>query len=111
MIEEFSVEKLANLSAQERANWQLIDVREPEEVNIAKVEGFEVLPLSQFQEWSESIHARFDKDKPTVVMCHHGMRSQHMCHWLMNQGFTDLKNLSGGIDAYAYLVDRSIPRY
>ncbi|HBQ98210.1 MULTISPECIES: rhodanese-like domain-containing protein [unclassified Roseofilum] len=111
MIEEFSVEKLANLSDEERANWQFIDVREPQEVDLAQIEGFEVLSLSQFREWSEAIHARFDKDKPTVVMCHHGMRSQQMCQWLINQGFTDLKNLSGGIDAYSYLVDPSVPRY
>lgn len=111
MIEEFSVEKLANLSDEERADWQFIDVREPQEVDLAKIEGFEVLSLSQFQQWSESIYARFDKDKPTVVMCHHGMRSYQMCQWLMDRGFTDLKNLSGGIDAYSRFVDRSIPRY
>lgn len=111
MIEELNVQKLADLSDEERSNWQFIDVREPQEVDIAKVEGFEVLSLSQFREWSEDIHARFDKDKPTLVMCHHGIRSQQMCQWLMDRGFTDLKNLSGGIDAYSRLVDPSIPRY
>lgn len=90
---------------------QLIDVRELEEVAIAALEGFEVFPLSQFAEWSITIHSRLDSTKETIVMCHHGMRSAQMCYWLSQQGFTHLKNLEGGIDAYSCLVDRSIPRY
>jgi rhodanese-related sulfurtransferase len=34
-----------------------------------------------------------------------------MCQWLINQGFTQVKNITGGIDAYSLIVDRSIPRY
>jgi rhodanese-related sulfurtransferase len=44
-------------------------------------------------------------------MCHHGIRSAQMCQWLMNQGFTNVKNVAGGIDAYSILVDHSIPQY
>jgi rhodanese-related sulfurtransferase len=43
-------------------------------------------------------------------MCHHGVRSAQMCHWLSQQGFSQLYNLTGGIDAYA-LIDSNIPRY
>jgi rhodanese-related sulfurtransferase len=90
---------------------QLIDVREPEEVAIAAIQGFEILPLSQFAEWSPQIHSRFEADKETIVMCHHGMRSAQMCYWLAQNGFTRLKNLEGGIDAYAVMVDPLINRY
>ncbi|HEY9736519.1 MAG TPA: rhodanese-like domain-containing protein, partial [Trichocoleus sp.] len=90
---------------------QLIDVREPSELALAALDGFENLPLSEFADWSESIHSRFDSDKETIVMCHHGMRSAQMCYWLAQQGFTNLKNLAGGIDAYSVVVDRSVPRY
>lgn len=90
---------------------QLIDVREPEEVAIAAVQGFEILPLSQFAEWSSQIHSRFEADKETIVMCHHGIRSAQMCYWLAQNGFTRLKNLEGGIDAYAAMVDPLINRY
>ncbi len=111
MVLEMSVEELARVMATEREAWQFIDVREPEEVSLAKIDGFEYLPLSRFAQWSPQIYQRFEREKPTVVMCHHGMRSSQMCQWLMNQGFTQVKNLSGGIDAYSYLMDGSIPRY
>ena len=90
---------------------QLIDVREPVEVEIASVDGFVNLPLSEFANWSGAIHSQFEVDKETVVMCHHGVRSAQMCMWLAQQGFTNLKNLTGGIDAYSSTVDSSIPRY
>lgn len=109
--EALTVEALAQRLAEAPETLQLIDVREPNEVEIASVEGFENLPLSQFAAWSEAIHSRFESDQETIVMCHHGIRSAQMCLWLADQGFTQLKNLTGGIDAYAVMVDRSIPRY
>ena len=90
---------------------QLLDVREPEEVAIACVEGFDILPLSQFAEWADHIQTRFDPHAETLVMCHHGIRSAQMCQWLSLQGFTNVKNVAGGIDAYSILVDPTIPRY
>ncbi len=90
---------------------QLVDVREVWEVETAGLPGFIVLPLSDYAEWSEEIHTRLDAQKETLVLCHHGMRSAQMCQWLMQQGFTQVKNIAGGIDAYAIAVDRSIPRY
>lgn len=90
---------------------QLIDVREPEELALASLESFTNLPLSQFSDWSEEIHTRFDPQAETIVLCHHGVRSGQMCHWLLNQGFTQVKNVTGGIEAYALRVDETIPRY
>lgn len=90
---------------------QLIDVREPAEAEIAAVPGFTLLPLSQHADWSTTIHQQFDANRETIVMCHHGMRSAQMCQWLIDQGFTQVHNLVGGIDAYAQRVDPQIPRY
>jgi rhodanese-related sulfurtransferase len=90
---------------------QLIDVREPEELAIASLDGFLNLPLSQFAEWSRHIQAKLDPHRETIVMCHHGMRSAQMCQWLVNQGFTNVKNLAGGIEAYADSIDPTVPRY
>jgi rhodanese-related sulfurtransferase len=90
---------------------QLIDVREPWEVKTAAIAGFVNLPLSQFAHWEMKIHQWFDAEAETIVLCHHGIRSAQMCHWLMHQGFTQVKNLVGGIDAYAIEVDPSVPRY
>jgi rhodanese-related sulfurtransferase len=106
-----SVEDLAQRLQPEQGDLQLIDVREPEEVAIASIAGFTNLPLSQYPSWADSIHSQFDADQETIVMCHHGVRSAQMCMWLAQQGFTNLKNLTGGIDAYSIRVDNSVPRY
>ncbi|MGK7904625.1 MAG: rhodanese-like domain-containing protein [Hormoscilla sp.] len=110
-IQEITVQELGQCIATSTENLQLLDVREPLEVQMASIAGFEVLPLSRFEEWSADIHSRFDKDAETIVMCHHGIRSAQMCRWLREQGFTKVKNLAGGIDAYSILVDRTVPRY
>lgn len=110
-IAEISVGELARLLAEAPDSWQLVDVREPFELELAQLDGFENFPLSQSYEWSEHIHTRLDANKPTVVLCHHGMRSAQMCQWLLSQGFTNVKNITGGIDAYSVIVDPSVPRY
>src|ERR687885_1613218 len=110
-IAQISVEQLHQRMSDSPESLQLIDVREEEEVAIAHLEGFENLPLSAFAEWSDKIQTRFDPDTETLVLCHHGMRSAQMCQWLLGQGFTHVKNIVGGIDAYSLIVDRSIPRY
>lgn len=94
-----------------RSVLQLVDVREPDELAIASLDGFTNLPLSQYPQWSEDIKQRLNPDAETIVMCHHGMRSAQMCYWLLSQGFTNVKNLVGGIDAYSSIVDSTVPRY
>lgn len=111
MPPQISVEELASRMNNAKEKLQLIDVREPQEVALARLEGFENLPLSEFNQWSEQIQTRFDPHVETLVICHHGMRSAQMCQWLLNQGFTKVKNIAGGIDAYSALVDPTVPRY
>ncbi|WP_315785029.1 rhodanese-like domain-containing protein [Fischerella sp. JS2] len=110
-ITQISVEELAQRLSKGESNLQLVDVREPQEVAIAHIEGFVNLPLSEFAEWGNEIHTCLDPDVETLVLCHHGIRSAQMCQWLVNQGFTNVKNISGGIDAYSMLIDPSIPMY
>jgi rhodanese-related sulfurtransferase len=105
------VEELARCLAESDSSVQLIDVREPEEIEIACLPNFTVLSLSKFNEWSVTIHDQFNFGAETLVLCHHGIRSAQMCQWLETQGFTNVKNISGGIDAYSISIDRSIPRY
>ncbi|XP_054790643.1 rhodanese-like/PpiC domain-containing protein 12, chloroplastic [Prosopis cineraria] len=90
---------------------QLIDVREPEEVEKASLPGFKVLPLRQFGNWGPDITTTFDPNKDTYVLCHHGMRSLQVAKWLQSQGFRRVYNISGGIHAYAVKVDPSVPTY
>ncbi|MBD2328941.1 rhodanese-like domain-containing protein [Alkalinema sp. FACHB-956] len=110
-LPSISVEELAQQLANMPDSLQLVDVREPEELAIAQLPNSISLPLSQYEVWSRDIHSRLDADQAIVVLCHHGMRSAQMCQWLMGQGFTQVKNITGGIDAYSVLIDPSIPRY
>lgn len=111
-ITQMSVEELAtHLAGADPATLQLIDVREPHEWDIVHIDGFELLPLSQIETWSGQIGQRFDPHRETIVLCHHGMRSLRMCEWLVSQGFEQVKNVVGGIDAYAIRVDPSLRQY
>lgn len=109
--QEMDVQTLGQRLQTEAEQLQLIDVREPWEVETASIPGFENLPLSESTSWVSTIHDRLDATVETIVMCHHGMRSAQMCQWLCGQGFANVKNVAGGIDAYAVMVDPSIPRY
>ena len=111
-VPEIDVNQLSILlESNANSSLQLIDVRERDEVKIAAIEAFEVLPLSEFPQWSQEILTRLDIDAETIVMCHHGMRSAQLCQWLIAQGFTNVKNVTGGIDAYTRLVDPTLSRY
>ncbi len=90
---------------------QLVDVREAQELAIAALPGFINLPLSASESWAIDIHGCLNAETETWVLCHHGMRSAQMCQWLIAQGFTNVKNIAGGIDAYSIQVDRTVPQY
>ena len=109
-VPEIDVEQLAILLA-ESDSLQLIDVRERNEVAVARIPNFEVYPLSEFEQWSEPLLTNLKPEAETVVICHHGMRSAQLCQWLLARGFTNVKNVAGGIDAYSRLIDPSIDRY
>jgi rhodanese-related sulfurtransferase len=85
----------------------LIDVREPLEYELARIEGARLLPLSRFIDWAGSL----DANREVVVICHHGIRSAQVCSILAHQGFGRLYNLEGGIDGWSAEVDQSVPRY
>ncbi|MEL7356315.1 MAG: rhodanese-like domain-containing protein [Cyanobacteria bacterium J06560_6] len=105
------VETLAQRLATDPEALQLIDVRELHELELASIPSFSNLPLSQFPHWSGNIKTQFNPEAETIVMCHLGMRSAQMCQWLIAQGFTNVKNLTGGIDAYSRRIDANVPIY
>lgn len=93
---------------------QFVDCREQAELDLAKLEGFLNLPMGEYGTWADQFDSGelgFDKTKETVVMCHHGLRSSNFCQFLSQQGFENVRNLVGGIDAYSRLIDDSVPRY
>ncbi|HXD60966.1 MAG TPA: ThiF family adenylyltransferase [Lacisediminihabitans sp.] len=86
---------------------QLIDVREPFEAQIAKIGDAELIPLGTV---AASLD-RVSRDLPVVLYCHHDTRSRYAAGILRENGFTDVRWLEGGIDAYAAAVDHSLARY
>jgi rhodanese-related sulfurtransferase len=88
--------------------FRLIDVREPSEHHVARIEGAELKPLGQITQWAQELG---DKDEGIVLHCHHGMRSDRACQYLAAQGFTNVKNLIGGIDEWSLKIDPSVARY
>lgn len=87
----------------------LLDVRTPDELDCARFEECLHIPLNELpQRLEEIIHLR---DKEIVAICHHGMRSEMARDYLASQGFGKVRNLDGGIDAYAAEVDPRIGRY
>ena len=85
----------------------VIDVREPWEYEIAHLEDSELIPLSSLP---ARVHA-LDPARPYAMLCHHGMRSEMAARWLEQQGFTQLINIEGGIDAWSLHVNPSLRRY
>ena len=88
---------------------RLIDVREAEEYEIARIAGAELLPLSQWP--ALAAEKLTDPAQPLLIQCHHGGRSARATEFLLRNGFTDVTNLAGGIDAWSVEIDPSIPRY
>jgi rhodanese-related sulfurtransferase len=85
----------------------LLDVREPWEVEICRIEGSIDIPLGDLQERVGEL----PRDRPLVVMCHHGGRSAHATAWLRRNGFDNATNLEGGIDAWAREIDQTMKVY
>ena len=88
---------------------QLIDVREAAEWEFCRIPGAELLPLSQWPQLA--VEKLTDKSQPLLMQCHHGGRSARATAWLLGQGYTNVRNVAGGIDAWSIEVDSSVPRY
>ena len=86
--------------------FELVDVRTPEERELAHIEGSRLLDRA----YHDELLGR-DRGTTLVFQCHHGIRSQQAAEYFRGQGFTDLHNLVGGIEAWAVMVDPSVPRY
>jgi adenylyltransferase/sulfurtransferase len=87
---------------------RLIDVREAEEWAVARLPQAELIPLSQFQQRAMQELA---PEETIVLYCHHGMRSARAQGYLKAQGYANVLNLTGGIDAWAVQVDPAMKRY
>ncbi|MGC8743296.1 MAG: molybdopterin-synthase adenylyltransferase MoeB [Verrucomicrobiia bacterium] len=104
--DNITVEELKRLM-DEKKQFRLIDVREPEEFKIAKIQGAELFPLSTF-------NLRFKELDPSeeyYIICKSGVRSQMVVEFLKQNGYKNVKNVSGGILAWSERIDNSVPKY
>lgn len=114
MLPEITVTELSEkLKTEDK--FILLDVREPHELNFAKLSDsrLDVTPMSRLAR--EGINALSDsasaKDATIYVMCHHGNRSGQVTAWLAQQGWKNVFNVRGGIDEYARKIDPSVGMY
>jgi molybdopterin/thiamine biosynthesis adenylyltransferase/rhodanese-related sulfurtransferase len=105
-IPEVSVHELKRkMNAGE--TFELIDVREPFEFEIARIHGAKLIPLGKINERTDELR----HERMIVVHCHSGRRSAQAVRLLQQRGFTNVYNLEGGIDAWSDLIDPTVPKY
>jgi rhodanese-related sulfurtransferase len=107
-MRRISATQLAEKLTQE--NPLLLDVREVWEFEICHIEGSINLPMGQIPQQLEQLQQLQTADE-TVVICHHGVRSQQVINFLQQQSDTALTNLDGGVDAWARTIDPDMPVY
>ena len=85
----------------------LVDVREPWEYELCRIEGARHIPLGSL---AASLQTLPDVDE-VICYCHHGMRSLDAAAWLRLQGFEKARSLAGGIERWSMQIDPKVPRY
>jgi len=90
-----------------REPFELIDVREPFEFEIARIDGAKLVPLGEIPERADEL----DREQTLIVHCHSGRRSAQAVRLLKQRGFAKVRNLEGGIDAWSDFIDPTVPKY
>jgi len=91
----------------------VVDVREPDEWRICRIEGAVLVPLGEVEERAEELldEHGIDGDTPVVVYCHHGVRSLTATAVLQAKGLRGARSMAGGIDLWSVAVDPGVARY
>lgn len=106
-MRNITAEELAALQHDSANAPRLLDVREPWEFDVCRLDGSLNIPMNEISERAGEL----DPDAATVVICRHGARSLHVGGCLEDIGFKEVLNLDGGIAAWAERVDQDMPRY
>ncbi len=95
-VRSIGIDELKQMLSNKQSSVQYVDVREPGEFRQGHVQGFRNIPLGQLK----GRLGELDRDKPVVVMCHSGMRSAQAARILVKNGFSDVRNVTGGMVAW-----------
>ncbi len=106
---EISCQDVKTMLDDEEQKFLFLDCREQDEFEHVKIERAVLLPMSEITERVSEIEEY--KNKPIIIHCHHGGRSLRVTNWLIEQGFTNVKSMAGGIDDWSETIDPSKPRY
>ena len=112
MIDHVRPAQLADWLLRHEAGHPLVlDVREPWELQTASVapRGFELVAAPRGRRRGGG--TEFAPTRPTACLCHHGMRSLRVAAFLMQNGFDQVANITGGIDAWSHERDSAVPHY
>jgi rhodanese-related sulfurtransferase len=85
----------------------LIDVREPWEFQLCRIEGAKLIPMGSIPASLQEL----DTGDEVVCYCHHGMRSMDVVVWLRGQGVERARSMAGGIERWSVEIDPRVPRY
>lgn len=106
MVEELSPAQYRQLQLAGEL-WQLVDVRESWETEIAAIDEALHVPMGEIP----ARYRELDAAAPVAVLCHSGVRSARVADYLARQGFSRVANISGGIDQWSIEIDPAVPRY
>lgn len=107
MVESITTTEVAELLKRDPGRVFLLDVREDDERAAATILPSLHIPMHSVPDRL----AELPRDRRLIVYCHHGERSYAVAGYLETEGFSDVANLTGGIDEWSRVVDRSVPRY
>lgn len=105
-VKQLSATELKNKIQQEEKLF-LLDVREPHEFKYAHIANSVLIPLNQIP----NRLGELDPQQEIIVICHHGIRSQQAANYLVQSGYKNIANLTGGIDVWSCNCDSSVRRY
>ena len=106
-MKHFDPKQLSEHIENPQANTLLLDVREPWEFDICHIENSVLIPMGTIPDKLDEL----DKAQEIVVICHHGVRSRQTAMFLEHNGFSNIINLTGGIDAWANEIDKNMSKY
>jgi rhodanese-related sulfurtransferase len=105
-----SVNRWLQTGADDNANpIVLVDCREPNEYEVAKIAGAVLMPMGQWPPSAEKLSLL--DGKRVIVHCHHGGRSLRVANWFRQNGHPEATSMAGGIDKWSLEIDSQIPRY
>ncbi len=92
-----------------KEDFVLIDCREQNEYDLVHIDHSRLVPMSELEQKAGELEDL--KDKEIVVYCHHGRRSMMVTKWMLENGFTNVKSMAGGIDRWSEEIDSELQRY